>query len=304
MRNKPSPEPALRQHPRVTLVTAPPIETTTTSSYVPRYNVVVSVHSRITIKREIAAYHATSRNVKQEPGIYMTRRKNPKDQDRDWRFVHVSGRRCNQGGHQDRNSQSENESEEISETLPDLPVVPDPTLSVSTSNQPNTTVGSTERNSKSGNTQPVVTLISPPAIRRQLSIPEQKLSTRSENRNLNDLLCTLNFDVVPTVTEERSTARPTSNTTPSDAQVLTISSDEFSPTVSRKVVTLPTSNQTSVNIVEREMPDISVQTTPIPSMDITRKVVTPTSTLRTPDNGFPPTPKTIGSDEVASKDSV
>ena len=60
------------------------------------------------------------------------------------------------------------------------PAVPDPTLSVSISNVPNTPAGSMERNSKSGNIHPVVTLISPPAIRRQLSIPEQKLPTRSE----------------------------------------------------------------------------------------------------------------------------
>ena len=108
--NKQSPQPPRAQHPRVTMMTTPPKETTTTSSYIPRRNIVVSVPSRITIKREIAAYHATSRNVKQEPGIYMTRRKNPKDQDRDWRYVYVSGRRCNQGGQLNCNSQSENES--------------------------------------------------------------------------------------------------------------------------------------------------------------------------------------------------
>ena len=80
------------------MMTTPPNETTTALSYVPCRNIVVSVSSRITIKREIAVYHATSRNVKHEPGIYMTRRKNPKDQDRDWHYVHVSWRRCNQGG--------------------------------------------------------------------------------------------------------------------------------------------------------------------------------------------------------------
>ena len=123
------------------------------------------------------------------------------------------------------------------------------------------------------------------------------------NRNLNDLLCTLNFDVVPTATKEPSTIRPTSNTTPPEVQVLAISSDDSSHTVSQKVVTQPTSNLISVNVAEPEMPDSSIHTTPIPSVDIACKVVTPTSNLHTPDNRFPCTHELIGSDGVASKDN-
>ena len=146
VRNKQSPQPPRAQHMGATTTTTPTTVTPTISSYVPRRNIVVSVPSRIAIKREISTFHATSRNVKQEPGIFMTRRKHPKDQNRDWRYVHVSGRKCNQGGELDCNSQSENE-DDVSETLPDLPLVPDPTLRVSPNKNPSvTTKSSTDRN--------------------------------------------------------------------------------------------------------------------------------------------------------------
>ena len=89
----------------------------------------------------------------------MTRRKLQKDKDRYWRYVHMSGQRCNQGGQLDCNSQSENEADDNPcETLPDLPSVPDPSLPASTSK------GTTTRNPKSGNSHPDTVLISPPPI--------------------------------------------------------------------------------------------------------------------------------------------
>ena len=48
----------------------------------------------------------------------MHHREHPNDRDRPWKYVHVSGQKCRQGGAQDCNSQSENEAED--ETLPDL----------------------------------------------------------------------------------------------------------------------------------------------------------------------------------------
>ena len=73
--------------------------------------------TRRTIKQERVQYDST-RIVKPEPGIYMCHRERPSDKDRQWRYVHVSGRKCRQGGSHDCNSQSENEAED--ETLPDL----------------------------------------------------------------------------------------------------------------------------------------------------------------------------------------
>ena len=209
-----------------------PSATPAASSYVPRRNIIVRVPSHISIKREIVTYHATSRNVKQEPGIYMTRHKNPKDSDRDWRYVHVSGRRCNQGGHLDCNSQSENESEnDASEALPDLPVVPDPTLQASIGNKSTTTTtaGEVETNPRSGNAHPNITLISPPPVVWQLSLPVENVVPGDVNHNLNGLLCTLNFDVVPTASNERSRVNPTANPQPSGANVIAISSEDSSP---------------------------------------------------------------------------
>ena len=52
----------------------------------------------------------------------MTRRRNPIDLNRNWKYVHVSGRPCRQGGEKDCNSQSENEMDAEIE-LPDLPFV-------------------------------------------------------------------------------------------------------------------------------------------------------------------------------------
>ena len=203
----------------------------TTGSYVPRRNIAVSVPSNITIKREIAAFHATSRNVKQEPGIFMTRRKLQKDKDRDWRYVHVSGRRCNQGGQLDCNSQSENEADDNPcETLPDLPSVPDPRLPTSTSNE--STIG----NPKSGNPHSDTVLISPPPIVRHQNLPEENLTPtrRQTTRNLDELLCTLNFDVIPTVpTEHIETTSPDQTTSPECdvGNAIAISSEDSSPTV-------------------------------------------------------------------------
>ena len=127
------------------------------------------------------------RPVKPEPGIHMTHRVNPNDKERTWKFVHVSGRPCNQGGDRDCNSQSENEDNDDdpdNATLPDLPRIQDSILPHGNSHSDNIT--------------------SPPAVQRRDFIPQRqkpKVST-----NLGDLLCTLNFnvnvDTVPSATPD------------------------------------------------------------------------------------------------------
>ena len=155
--------------------------TATATEYVPLRTINVSDpasgRSR-TIKQEHTIIYPRC-PVKPEPGIHMTHRVNPNDKERTWKFVHVSGRPCNQGGDRDCNSQSENEenSDNLNnETLPDLPRVPDPILS--------------QDNSHSDNT---LDLTSPPAVQRRDFISQSQRS--KVPTNLGDLLCTLNFNV-------------------------------------------------------------------------------------------------------------
>ena len=253
-----------------------PPEPAATTAYVPRQNIAVSVPS---IKREIAAYHSMSRNVKQEPGIFMTRRKNPKDNDRDWRYVHVSGRCCNQGGQYDCNSQLENELEN-EEILPDLPIVPDPALQTMHTTMTPPALPPLPENSNGGNN--AITLISPPAIVCQLNPPTENSVTRNVSHNLNNLLCTLNFDGVPqpnnpSPNSSRSTQAVSTTSHPliKDANVIVISSEDSSPNTTRKVVTSASEQPTYVEASVSNTPDYVLPTDPAKDNSVPRKVVTP-----------------------------
>ena len=151
-----------------------------TSGYLPRRAINVT-HQLI--KQEHRSFEVT-KPVKPEPGIYMRHRERPSDRERQWRYVHVSGRRCHQGGALDCNSQSENEGDE--ETLPDLITPPActgrPTHPTSTNHQISGNI----------NVDADIHLISPPVVERRSYVPNVPMDTRE--RNLGDLLCTLNFD--------------------------------------------------------------------------------------------------------------
>ena len=177
----------------------------------------------------------------------MTRHHNPQDLTRNWKYVHVSGRPCRQGGGKDCNSQSENENETDNEnnSLPDLP---------SMVNQP---VSSKSANTHANNEKDSmpIELISPPAIERHTEAPQP--TPRTSTKNLGDLLCTLNFNQVPTseptsvprkvVTPKQdiSHTRHSTNKQIGTSAIVTISSGNSSPAVNspirlespRKVVT-------------------------------------------------------------------
>ena len=102
-------------------------------AYQPRRNVVISSVPQRNIKQEPSTSRCRiGKLVKPEPGIFLTRRRNPTDDNRPWKYVHVSGRQCRQGGERDCNSQSENEMDAESE-LPDLPFVPESRVSTDVS---------------------------------------------------------------------------------------------------------------------------------------------------------------------------
>ena len=160
----------------------------TEGTYQPRCTVAVSNIRPTNIKQEYVSSYRPSKPVKPEPGIYVTRRRNPIDLNRNWKYVHVSGRPCRQGGERDCNSQSENELEDdANRTLPDLHPVSDISLS---------TVYLGSRNGNKGNDMECPpNLISPPAVLRHTEPPARKSTPKPTN--LGDLLCTLNFDVIP-----------------------------------------------------------------------------------------------------------
>ena len=194
---------------------SPEISTTsrkvaTDNQYVPLRNVTISDNTMPkNIKQEQTNITNSARPIKPEPGIFLRHRKNPSDRERVWKYVHVSGRRCNQGGERDCNSQSENEDESHNDntnTLPDLPTVIDLSLPDGNSNCGNSHYTATVQNSLASATPTsrhgirdtsggVVDLVSPPAIGRPDFIPSTDKNKMT--RNLGDLLCTLNFDVQP-----------------------------------------------------------------------------------------------------------
>ena len=147
--------------------------------------------------------------------------------------------------------------EDADTTLPDLHTVPDPSLPTDYSG------------SKSGNKECPPNLISPPAVLRYTDPPVR--SSIPKRTNLGDLLCTLNFDVIPSEDTTHSTA----------------------PTASRKVVT-PTphkdsSTKTPTNKSQPVHDNLSPLAVPTP---MSRKVVTPTphkdSSTMTPTNKSQP----------------
>ena len=202
------------------VVTASHAETSTstsTTAYVPLRHVSVDETTKNIkdIKQEHTSSRYSSRIVKPEPRIFMRHRRNPQDTDRQWRFVHVSGRPCNQGGDRDCNSQSENEE---TDALPDL-------------------VTNTPQSSKSVNTRSSATtdveIVSPPAVVRQLHAPPMNKPTRTQ-RSLGDLLCTLNFDQIPTTAVDGTTAQ-TASTELTVPEVYTVSS---TPILSPRIPTV------------------------------------------------------------------
>ena len=148
--------------------------------------------------------------VKPEPGIYMRHRHNKNDPNKTWRYVHASGRICPTG-------ESGTCSHRSNMELPDLPS--SPTISSTTSNldkidetgivvEPSlehqvltdtegTTVNDAgltmHRSVITPETSPKSILISPPAIERQSTMIQSK-PTPKPKKDLNELLCTLNFD--------------------------------------------------------------------------------------------------------------
>ena len=205
-----------------------------TANYIPIRTVSVSDTMSDTgktglrnIKQERTTYFPL-KPVKPEPGIHLRRRINPSDKDRPWKFVHVSGRPCNQGGDRDCNSQSENEDEPDIHSLPDLPRVPDPPLvpnnSISGNIRPGAAIATTQQEVNT------IDLTSPPAIQRLDYVP-----TTSEKRrttNLGDLLCTLNFDL--------QVGKDATSTTNQTRKVATLMNDTRSEEINKATKTSKT----------------------------------------------------------------
>ena len=63
----------------------------TKDGYQPRHTVAVSNVRQMNIKQEYVSSYRPMKPVKPEPGIFMTRRRNPIDLNRNWKYVHVSG---------------------------------------------------------------------------------------------------------------------------------------------------------------------------------------------------------------------
>ena len=162
----------------------------TNNQYVPLRNITITDNIPLrAIKQEWVTHYTTTKSIKPEPGIYLRHRENPGDKERMWKYVHVSGRRCDQGGEQDCNSQSENEDDtniDSNDKLPDLPSVIDPSLPLGNSNCGNMHTkadGRTAPVTTGGTSTPincqcdssiahgVVDLISPPAIECRDFIP-------------------------------------------------------------------------------------------------------------------------------------
>ena len=190
----------------------------------------------------------------------------------------MSGRHYQQGEYNDCNSQSENETENGNDALPDLPTVVDPTLLsipllptketsavtlktlISGNNSTHTSTGplmttkqstTTITNSismcsnvpKSGNTSSTIELISLPAIERQTHAPQT--APKAVHRSLGDLLCTLNFDKVTTDPVPQ-------NTSDTGRKVVTISLEDSSPSDDSvcKVVMKPLTDTSTNNLLD------------------------------------------------------
>ena len=236
------------------------------------------------IKQELRSYEPT-KPVKPEPGIFMRHRERPSDKDRQWKYVHVSGRKCRQGGAFDCNSQSENEDDDP--TLPDL-VKP----------RDCTGITGTLPTSLSGNADDDTHLISPPAVERRLYMQNKPIDIRE--RNLGDLLCTLNFD---RFTPNSNMPQPIAN---SHVPCKLTSSTEV-----RKVVTEgPVENTISITTPEvlssqttvtRNVVTISSDdSTPphINKMSSDSRVVTQTAQTPQPDTRSVVTPRSVTTDQV------
>ena len=238
-----------------------------TTEYAPRR--LVSITKPTLIKQEHLTSYSTG-IVKPEPGIHLRRRVIPSDKDRTWKFVHVSGRPCNQGGDKDCNSQSENEDNpDTLDTLPDLPRVNASTYVFT--------------RSKSGNTIPAITrsntedLTSPPAIQRKDFQP--CTSKKSTATNLGDLLCTLNFDVQVAERDPQNEPQARSVTTLSTKSLPERQTIPVIPAMPSRSVVINT--ETEDEIVMLSPTTKYIRSEPNTATE-TRQVVTETSTILTP----------------------
>ena len=239
----------------------------------------------------------------------MRHRERPSDKDRQWRYVHISGRPCRQGGMLDCNSQSENENEADNDTLPDLHSSTNPSVPTHATGNPR----DKSISSKSGKHE--VELISPPAVVRRDSMPST--STKRSTQNIGDLLCTLNFDCIPTnndislaiANNDRHVLMTTQEALQNSETDMSQTSRNTSPLDVRKVVTiLKNSTSTARNASNACSPVVSL-TTP-PDTEASRKVVTISSDESTPahstrllGNSTPITVDLADNDKVAGKEA-
>ena len=245
------------------------------SGYLPRRLVNVT---QCSIKQELRSYEPT-KPIKPEPGIFMRHRERPSDKDRQWKYVHVSGRKCRQGGAQDCNSQSENKDDDP--TLPDLVTPRDCTVATGTL-----------PDSLSCNADADAHLISPPAVERRLYMQNKPMDARE--RNLGDLLCTLNFDGL---TPDSDMPQPIASSP------VPIRSSTF--TGVRKVVTEgPVVNASSVTTTGIRLPKTTEprNVVTISSDDSTPPHITSIQSAQTlePDTRSVVTPRSVSTDQVIS----
>ena len=167
------------------------------------------------IKREQSPRANRHALVKPEPGIFMVYKK-PKDNVY-WHYAHTDGKPCPSGAHGVCKRKRSRHKPEDDMYLPDLPASPPATRSVVTRSitecldnidvntkaaiktvlsgyvrQPRSVSTTQPEITNTDNTSKVITLVSPPAVNRTTEIPSTP--KHKNTNNLNDLLCTLNFE--------------------------------------------------------------------------------------------------------------
>ena len=268
---------------------------------------------KLAVKSELIETTSNSKKpvvVKPEPGIYMRHRHNKNDANKTWRYVHASGRLCPSG-------ESGTCSHRSNMELPDLPSPPKTsslTLNPRENNENNEkgAVANPNRELPLETTTEVIDiedginlnrsvitpepspksmLISPPAIERQSAMIQSK-PTPKPKRDLNDLLCTLNFDQFRSVVTEKGDNRKLNelidNTHKDKILTRTVTLQEITPVVdddNLPDLVLPPHNSVltddTLNTVVSDIPKQASSVTTIrpnsgnngpPSMDITDSI--------------------------------